>query len=187
MKIVAARISMSLWASMSFANALMTSIDPEAVPDFKTTLNGQYLSSLDVYNLVVSEPAILFVDVRDRDEVAGMGHPYRIDAVVPVQVGREVTTGMTSRVALVDNPDFLSQMEETLRLENKSRHDLIIITCGSGRRSAIAANILYENGYTNVWHVPDGYDGDDVVGFNVDNAWRLAGLPWSIELMDKAE
>jgi len=87
--------------------------------------------------------------------------------------------------ALVPNGKFLDQRSEVLSEAGKSKHDLIILTCGSGYRSAEAARKLSSAGYTNVWHIPNGYVGDDKIGMNVQNAWLNAGLPWSYSLIDE--
>jgi len=65
-------------------------------------------------------------------------------------------------------------MQNVLTVENKTKNDMIILTCGSGMRSAKAADSLTRAGYKNVWHIPDGYAGDDKVGINSQNAWKLA-------------
>jgi len=161
---------------------ITSSIDATALPTYKTTLDGKYLSSQDVYHMVWEEPAILFIDVRDPVELAQIGHPEKVDANIPIRIQDFDSRAFPQLGQLSLNPGFLDDMKETLLLNNKSRHDLIILTCGSGRRSAEAARILSDNGYTNVWHVPDGYDGDHTVGYNLSNAWKDAGLPWSMEL-----
>ena len=187
MKRIAASLLMGLSTVSGHAASLGSSIDPDVIPEHKITADGHYLSSHDAFELVKAEPTILFVDVREPVEVAMMGHPKQVDAIIPVMVLELNDTGAHDHNRLVDNPDFLADMEKTLKLSLKSRHDLIILTCGSGRRSAIAAEILSEAGYTNVWHITDGYAGDHKAGFNEDNAWKAAGLPWSSELVQDTE
>ena len=187
MKLVLAAITVFAIPGVGCADTLTPRIESSELPAFKRTPEERYFSSRDVFRLVWAEPSILFIDVRDPVEVALSGHPEKIDAVVPVQILGLDETGDPRDAELVDNPAFRNKMTKVLLANNKSRHDLIIVTCGSGRRSAMATRILSENGYTNVWHVPDGYDGDDVVGYNRRNAWKDAGLPWSMDLVEATE
>ena len=50
----------------------------------------------------------------------------------------------------------------------------VIVMCRTGRRSAIAASLLGEVGFTQVYSVIDGYEGDGP-GMK---GWKGAGLPW---------
>ena len=174
-------------AAQVFADDINQHLSPKAttwlVPVAKQTLLNNYMSSHDVYDLVTEQPEILLIDVRDPTEVLLNGHPAQIDAVVPIMVQGNTFNDELLEWDLVRNANFLADMDATLEREGKSKHDMIIITCGSGMRSAIATNALIEAGYTNVWHIPDGYEGDDAPGFNKQNAWRIAGLPWSHDLV----
>ena len=60
--------------------------------------------------------------------------------------------------------------------------------CRSGDRSARAINMLLtDRGYTKVYSVVDGYEGDlSKAGRRDVNGWKNAGLPWTYEL-DKAK
>jgi rhodanese-related sulfurtransferase len=52
--------------------------------------------------------------------------------------------------------------------------------CRSGARSALAAEMLIKEGYTNVYNILDGFEGDkDESGHrNTINGWRFHDLPW---------
>ena len=52
--------------------------------------------------------------------------------------------------------------------------------CRSGARSATAGEMLVNNGYTNVYNVLEGFEGDkDENGHrSTINGWRFHGLPW---------
>lgn len=173
--------------SQAIGAEIISSIDPAKLPAHKITSEAKYLSSMDVYRMVWAEPAILFVDVRDAVEISRQGHPEKIDAIVPVRIPSFNARAIPQTEELVLNPQFLDHMEEVIVNAGKSRHDLIILTCGSGRRSAEAAQILSDAGYTNVYHVPDGYEGDETIGYNTQNAWEAAGLPWSMKLAQATE
>ena len=57
---------------------------------------------------------------------------------------------------------------------------MIFIICRSGKGSAIAANRLARHGFTKVYSVVDGFEGDkDADGKRTVNGWKNAGLPWS--------
>ena len=168
--------------SIGPAQGIETSVDASSVPAHKTTAHDQYLSSHDAFAALERDPDILFIDVRDPIEISMTGRPAPIDAIVPVRIQTDMRDPELNEYALVDNPAFLESMTLVLSMNGKTKSDLIIVTCGSGWRSAAAARILIDNGYTNVWHITDGYPGDEKPGLNVENAWKLAGLPWSYEV-----
>jgi len=149
--------------------------------EVKLTPQMKYMNSREAYELLTADPDILFIDVRDQLEIALYGHPSLIDAVVAVRSQSTTFDEKLLEWELKDNPDFLTHMGETLELFGKTKQDMIIITCGSGWRSAYAARLLHEAGYSDVWHIPDGFEGEHKPGINLANAWQLEGLPWSYE------
>jgi len=171
------------FSTVATAEDLVSDLDESALKSKKMTPLGLYMSSPKAYRLISENPEILFVDVRDPLEVAQMGHPRAVDKIVPVRVQSNLYDAEINQFVLVPNENFLQEMEVTLQETKKSKHDLIILTCGSGYRSAEAVRKLSHAGYTNVWHIPDGYMGDENPGMNQGNAWRNAGLPWSDHLI----
>ncbi len=170
-------------ASPVFADDLVSDVDVSALKASKMTPLGLYVSSSKAHEFLTGRPEILFIDVRDPVEVALKGHPASIDKIVPVRLQSDVFDGAINEFVLVPNKNFLKEMTSTLEAAGKTRDDMIFITCGSGYRSAEAVRILAAAGYTNVWHIPDGYRGDDRRGMNTQNAWQNAGLPWSRDLV----
>lgn len=156
----------------------LTSAD---VPIMKHTPQHLYMTSLDAYAFTTENPEILFIDVRDPVEIALHGHPDNIDAIVPIRIRSDVMDDALGEFSLVDNAKFLMEMDLLLSEHGLDRAHRIIVTCGSGRRSAVAATRLAEAGYTDVWHIVDGYVGEEKPGLNTQNAWELTGLPWSDE------
>ena len=68
-----------------------------------------------------------------------------------------------------------------------SKNDTVILMCRSGDRSSKATNLLAELGYTKVYTVIDGFEGDVAkdgpqAGQRVVNGWKNAGLPWTYKL-----
>jgi len=67
----------------------------------------------------------------------------------------------------------------------------IILMCRSGDRSAKAQDLLIQSGYTKVYGVVEGFEGDMAkdgpnTGRRAVNGWKNAGLPWTYKL-DKAK
>ena len=181
MRLLAIMMSVITFAAISQAAAveIRSSVNPATLKTSKTISTKRYLTSQDAYQLLTENPEVVFIDVRDPVEISLSGRPEFLDAVVPVKIQSVEFDSSIEQFVLKDNPDFLDQMKVVMKRERKAKDDLIIVTCGSGMRSAIAAQQLIDAGYTNVWHIPDGYDGDDRPGINTKNAWRLAGLPWT--------
>ena len=52
-------------------------------------------------------------------------------------------------------PDFVSRVSEVAKPD-----DTILVVCRSGGRSALAANLLARAGFTKVYNIIDGMEGD---------------------------
>ena len=73
------------------------------------------------------------------------------------------------------------------RLKNLNKNDRVILVCRSGERSARAADVLAKAGFTQVYNVVEGFEGDyGKTGRRDVNGWKNAGLPWTYKL-DKAK
>ena len=62
------------------------------------------------------------------------------------------------------NPDFLQKIKEVFQSD-----DIILVTCRSGGRSAMAVNQLAEAGFKNVYNITDGFEGDIVKDMRVSS------------------
>ena len=73
-------------------------------------------------------------------------------------------------------PDFASRVQTVAKVD-----DTIMVMCRSGGRSAIAANMLAKAGFTKVYNIIDGMEGDG----NGDSdsvpqgGWKNTGCPWT--------
>ena len=79
------------------------------------------------------------------------------------------------------NPAFITQVKEIAGVT-----DTILVMCRSGGRSAMAVNALAAAGFTNVYQIIDGMEGDAVKdpdsvyqGRRLKNGWKNSGLPWT--------
>jgi rhodanese-related sulfurtransferase len=89
-----------------------------------------------------------------------------------------------SRFAFQPNPDFISQVKEVA-----GPTDTIMVMCRSGGRSAMAVNLLAEAGFTNVYQITDGMEGDSIKdpesvfqGQRLKNGWKNSGAPWTYKI-----
>ena len=69
-----------------------------------------------------------------------------------------------------------------------SKTDTLLLTCRSGGRSALAVNALAKAGFTHVYNIIDGFEGDKVeepgslyAGKRLKNGWKNSGLPWTYD------
>ena len=89
------------------------------------------------------------------------------------------------------NSDFVPELERRLKDMGLGKDSTIILICRSGDRSAKAQDRLQMSGYTKVYGVVEGFEGDMAkegpkAGQRAVNGWKNAGLPWSYKL-DKAK
>lgn len=172
---------------MSFINAY--AVDKKDIPEYKQTRAERYLTSKEAYEEIqVEEHKILFLDVRTRAEVEVVGMPTVADANVPYMLMAEPMTWNDEwgSFKMVRNQNFLAAVKERLKEKGLTRDDKVFLMCRSGGRSASAADLLSEAGFTNVFSVVDGYEGDKAKnGKRTLNGWKNSDLPWSYKLDKK--
>jgi rhodanese-related sulfurtransferase len=160
------------------------------VPAAKQTKLGKYLTAAEAAEVVKAERSqVLFVDVRARSEIQFVGYTSEIDGVVPwVDVNaRGEWDDAGGRLKLEQNPGFSMAVGALLARKGLAKDQKVILICRSGDRSAKAANLLADAGYTNVYSVIEGFEGDlSPDGRRTVNGWKNAGLPWTYKL-DKAK
>ena len=121
------------------------------------------VSPTDAWALVESGLAQL-IDVRSSEERKFVGH-------VPGSTHVAWATG----TSLTRNPRFVRELEAKLK-----KNDVGLLLCRSGKRSALAAEAAAKAGFTNVFNVLEGFEGelDDRQQRGKADGWRFHGLPW---------
>lgn len=110
-------------------------------------------------------PAAKLVDVRSRPELDLVG---RIPGAIHIE--------WSFYPDWKPNPDFEAQLKSQVDAES-----LVMFICRTGGRSNNAAMLARQLGYTEVYNVLQGFEGEA----NAEkqrgtlNGWKAAGLPWS--------
>jgi rhodanese-related sulfurtransferase len=119
------------------------------------------------WSLVQSGEALL-VDVRTGEERKFVGH-------VPDSLHVPWATG----TALTRNPRFVRELEAKLAKDG-GKEAVVLLLCRSGKRSALAAETAAKAGFTNVFNVLEGFEGeiDERQHRGGSDGWRFHGLPW---------
>jgi rhodanese-related sulfurtransferase len=155
----------------------------------KQTRLGLYMSAEEAYRYTVdNREKTLFIDVRTPPELNYLGTVSVIDAHVPL-VFMDATAwhDRKHRYKRAKNTNFVSEVDAALEKKGLDKNDTVILMCRSGSRSAKAANMLAEAGYTKVYNLVDGYEGSKAKdgpdkGQRTVNGWKNAGLPWTYSL-----
>lgn len=169
--------------------AIASWLGSSPLPEKKRTPQGLYVTSSEAYEKLneLGDKA-LFVDVRTRSEVAFLGMPDLADANIPfVEVDFTAWDDRKGNFKEMPNSKFTSRMAELVESRGLNKDSPIFLMCRSGSRSAKAATMLNLLGYTQVYNVVDGYEGDKAKegprkGERVVNGWKNSGLPWSYKL-----
>ena len=167
----------------ALAGPIASHVDPASLPDSKTTPLGLYLTPGDAQAALAADPAIVFLDVRDPVEIAYVGHAEGVDAIVPLALATHDYDADKATYRAQPNARFLAEAEAAIAREGAGKDSPVFVICRSGGRSADAARALIAAGYTNVWNLVEGFEGDkDDAGARAVNGWRNAGLPWTYRI-----
>ncbi len=119
------------------------------------------------WQLVQAGQAVL-VDVRSGEERLFVGH-------VPGSVHVPWATG----TALTRNPRFVRELEAKL-VPYGGKETIALLLCRSGKRSVLAAQAAAVAGFTHVFNVLEGFEGeiDAAQQRGSGDGWRYHQLPW---------
>ena len=149
------------------------------VPERKRTTLGLYVTAAEAYEMWLSAAdTVKVIDVRTPEEYAFVGHPemsWNIPIAFVTYQRKDKRFEYGSRM----NPDFVAHV-----LEVAAPTDVLLVTCRSGGRSAMAVNALAAAGFKNVYNIIDGVEGDKVHdpdsvfdGKRMRNGWKNSA-PW---------
>lgn len=170
--------------SLSVAASANEEANKPELPQGKQTSLGLYVTAAEAYNKWLAAPdKVKIFDVRTLEEYLFVGHAP-MSWNIPLYFQTDEWNEGKGRFSMKPNPDFLSMV-----LEVAEPHDTIAVMCRSGGRSAMAVNQLAEAGFTNVYQITDGMEGDSVKdplsvfqGQRLVNGWKNSGLPWTYKV-----
>ena len=149
----------------------------EQVPKKKQTVLGLYVTSAEAYDKWQATPdKVKLLDVRTPEEFIFVGHPEMAQCI-PLGFQSYRWDEKQGYFDLDVNKQFVPQVQERFDPD-----ETLMLLCRSGGRSAMAVNILVQSGYTDVWNITDGMEGDLVDGKRTKNGWKNAGLPWTYQV-----
>jgi len=154
------------------------------LPKEKQTVLGLYVTAKEAYERWKADPEnVMILDVRTPEEYLYVGHPA-MAWKIPIAAQTYEWDAAKQEFPMKLLPDFVSRVQEVAKPA-----DTILAMCRSGGRSAIAVNLLARAGFTNVYNISDGMEGDLVgdpdslfLGQRLKNGWKNSGAPWTYEL-----
>jgi len=181
---------MAVAALTVFSNSVMAD-DWSTLNKKKQTTLGLYMTSTQAYDYMMKNmDKALFLDVRTPSELNYLGVVTVMDANVPTDtMDGSAWDDKKNRYVRKHNDNFVADVDARLKAKGLTKSDTVFLMCRSGDRSAKAADVLAKAGYTKVYNVVDGYEGDKAKegehkGQRVVNGWKNSGLPWTYS-MDK--
>ena len=195
LKFALAGIALAFSAAAFAADWAPGSTDWAKLPEVKVSKLGLYLTPQQAYDMKKANPkGVAFFDIRTRAEVMYVGWPGDADALVPYVEHQEFMVDWDEKrtmYKLDPNQDFVPEFERRMQQLGLGKEATVILLCRSGDRSSKAADRLQAAGYSKVYSVAEGFEGDRASdgpkkGQRVVNGWKNADLPWSYKL-DKAK
>ena len=184
------------WFKTSLLLALMASVQLaqaapiEAVKPKWRTPYALYLTPEEAYQKKLADgDATLLIDVRTRAEIKFIGIADAVDANIPVRMLRDdyAWSEKSATYRTRENPDFVAAVERLLESRGLDRNSPVILMCQSGSRAPIAARLLHQAGFSEVYTQYQGFEGFKAKqgpekGQRVINGWKNSRLPWSYRL-----
>jgi rhodanese-related sulfurtransferase len=156
------------------------------VPKSNQTSLELYISPQEAYAMWKVDPeGVHILDVRTFEEYIFVGH-FKAAKNVPLLFPKFDPKGpsMPGRPPGCSgefNPDFVAKVKEAIGPDAT-----ILVMCSSGARAAVAVNQLAKAGFTKVYNIINGLEGDIVNdpgsvynGKHMRNGWKNCGLPWT--------
>lgn len=149
------------------------------LPKEKQTVLGLYVTAKEAYEMWKADPEnVSILDCRTPEEFLFVGHPP-MAWKIPLAAQSYEWDAEKRQFPMKPLPDFVSRVQKVAKPD-----DTILVTCRSGGRGAMAANALAQAGFTKVYNITDGIEGDG----NGDSesepqgGWKNSGCPWTKKL-----
>ena len=154
-------------------------VDASQLPKAKQTTLGLYVTAAQAYEMWKASPdKVKVIDVRTPEEFAFVGHPEMAWNIPVAFVSYQRKDGKFEYKA-EPNKAFVALVKEIAQPT-----DVLLLTCRSGGRSAMAVNQLAAAGFTKAYNIVDGVEGDLVQdpesvfhGKRMKNGWKNSA-PW---------
>lgn len=128
------------------------------------------IDPIEAQNILIRDPDARLIDVRSKVEFDYVGHPIRA-LHVPWKEFPDWN----------ENPNFVATVNAVLEGDGNAVKDgVLLMICRSGARSLKAGEALLHAGYTCIYNVEEGFEGDKDEHQHRGNinGWRFHGLPW---------
>ena len=153
------------------------------IPKEKETALGLYVTAKEAYEKWKADPEkVKVLDVRFPEEYVFVGHAEMAWNIPVALISYEPKDDKPC--SMKPNPRFVAEVKEWAQSD-----DTILVMCRSGGRGAMAVNLLAKAGFTNVYNIIDGMEGDLVddpnsvyFGKRMKNGWKNSGLPWTYDV-----
>ena len=154
-------------------------VDASKLPKAKQTTLGLYVTAAQAYEMWKAAPGtVKVIDVRTPEEFAFVGHP-EMAWNIPIAFLTYENKGGKFVYGHKVNADFVAQVRGLAK-----PGDVLLLTCRSGGRGAMAVNALAAAGFTKAYNIVDGIEGDLVQdpdsvhnGKRMKNGWKNSA-PW---------
>lgn len=125
-----------------------------------------HLTPRQTFDFLAQHPTAVFVDCRSEMEFLFVGHPVGA-MMIPWNDGPDWEI----------NPHFVGQVKKAC---GHSTNRPVVLICRSGNRSVDAGQALEAAGFTKVYNVLDGFEGelDEQHRRGRLGGWRKESLPW---------
>ena len=131
--------------------------DAAKIPEEKQTSLGLYRTSVEADQLWQEDSeSVKILDVRTLEECIFVGHA-EMAIKIPFAAQTHELDEEKKRYTMKPYPQFVAEHSKWAGLD-----ETILVMCRSGGRSAKAVNALAEAGFTRVYSITDGFEGDTV-------------------------
>ena len=122
------------------------------------------LEPKETFAFLKSNPNAIFIDCRSEMEYLFVGHP-----------SGAIHVAWNDGPNWDINPDFVAHVKKATSVNRP-----VVLICRSGNRSLDAGRALEEAGFTKIYNVLHGFEGelDDKHHRGAKTGWRFDGLPW---------
>ncbi len=175
------RLLLSFFATFLLFGLVAVSWAETSLPEKKQTELGLYITAKDAFaKWDADKEQVKILDVRTPGEYVFVGHAD-MAANIPFKMHTGAIDPKKMKPVMPLNENFVAEVKKRFK-----ETDTILVMCRSGSRSAKAVNALAKAGFTNVYTITDGFEGDkSKEGKRTVNGWKNAGASWTYKLDPK--